>query len=374
MKHSTIVLGLWLLTLAAFVVAAVAIHAKPDQLIIAVIVFALLMALYLMFSLAGAVKVIEQTAHGGEFGLPGLLWIVFITLTLFAGERNLLTSWILAGAILWLPTTLVLYDQLALTPSRLIIGLSVLIVPLAADVALGAQLDATATVLRIGAYLLPVLLVLLTTREQKARLSFWFIVAVAFIWFTIEFNTFPALSLPFDGGPIRYMQLALVVLFLYLLTLAGRWPDLGFTFRLTRSDWREAGFNLGVFSVIAIPFGLITGFIKPSTELPTLLEIAGQGVAIFFFVALPEEILFRGTIHRYLERVLRWAPRATLLLSSIIFGAAHLDNPPNVGYYFILASIAGWFYGRTYLRTGKIVPAAIVHLMVDWIWSVLFAG
>ncbi|MBI5564138.1 MAG: CPBP family intramembrane metalloprotease, partial [Chloroflexi bacterium] len=61
-------------------------------------------------------------------------------------------------------------------------------------------------------------------------------------------------------------------------------------------------------------------------------------------------------------------------LSSIIFGAAHLENPPNVGYYFIQASIAGVCYGRTYLRTGKIVPAALVHLAVDWIWSVLFAG
>lgn len=105
-----------------------------------------------------------------------------------------------------------------------------------------------------------------------------------------------------------------------------------------------------------------------------MIEIAGRGLAIFFLIALPEEILFRGTIHRYLERVLRWAPRFTLILSSIIFGASHLNNPPNVGYYFILASIAGWFYGRTYLRTGKIVPAALVHLMVDWIWGVLFAG
>jgi hypothetical protein len=97
-------------------------------------------------------------------------------------------------------------------------------------------------------------------------------------------------------------------------------------------------------------------------------------VAIFFFIAIPEEVLFRGTIHRYLERVLKWTPRATLILSSIIFGVAHLDNPPNVGYYFVLASIAGFFYGRTYLRTGKIVPAALVHLAVDWIWSVVFAG
>ena len=65
---------------------------------------------------------------------------------------------------------------------------------------------------------------------------------------------------------------------------------------------------------------------------------------------------------------------ATLILSSVIFGAAHLNNPPNVGYYFILATIAGIFYGRTFVRTGKVVPAALVHLAVDWMWSIFFAG
>jgi hypothetical protein len=170
------------------------------------------------------------------------------------------------------------------------------------------------------------------------------------------------------------MQLALIVLFLYLITLSGRLPDLGYTFSLTRKDWFEAGIHVALFALIAIPVGLITGFIKPSSALPPLLEIAGRGIAIFFFIALPEEILFRGVIHRYLERVLRWTPGLTLLLSSLIFGAAHLDNPPNIGYYFLLATIAGIFYGRTYLRTGKVVPAAIVHLLVDWVWSVFFAG
>jgi membrane protease YdiL (CAAX protease family) len=129
-----------------------------------------------------------------------------------------------------------------------------------------------------------------------------------------------------------------------------------------------------IFAVIALPVGLIMGFIKPSTALPALLEIAGRGVFIFLFIALPEEILFRGVIQRYLERVLRWSQLATLFLSSVIFGASHLNNPPNVGYYFILATIAGIFYGRTFLRTGKVVPAAMVHLAVDWMWSALFAG
>ena len=60
------------------------------------------------------------------------------------------------------------------------------------------------------------------------------------------------------------------------------------------------------------------------------------------------------------------------LETSILFGLAHLNNPPKVGLYVILATVAGFFYGRTYLQTGKGSAAAIVHAMGDWIWTVFF--
>ncbi|MBI5567526.1 MAG: CPBP family intramembrane metalloprotease [Chloroflexi bacterium] len=374
MKNSRTIALLWVLAIAAFQITAIKPEAQAGQIIVATLVFAVLMGLYLLFAETRFTEALPQVTRGSEFGLPGFLFLIFVVLTLLAGTPNAIIVIALAAAIFWLPTALIVRHEEALTPIQAAVGLSILSIPLGVDVVLGAQPDTTSIVLRAGAFALLALLLLLTTREQKSRLSFYFISVVAFSWFTVEFGNAPALRLPFDGGQIRYMQLALIVLFLYLLTLAGRLPDLGFTFELNRKDWKEAAINLALFSVIAIPFGLITGFIKPSTTLPSIVEIAGRGMAIFCFIALPEEILFRGTIHRYLERVLRWTPRLTLLLSSIIFGAAHLDNPPNVGYYFILASIAGFFYGRTYLRTGKIVPAALVHLAVDWIWSVLFAG
>jgi membrane protease YdiL (CAAX protease family) len=375
MKNSSVAIGLWLLSLLSFTLVTIGLQVSVAQLIVAVVVFSLLMGLYLLFTSSEFTERLQQLARSGSaFGLPGLLWLIFLVLELMAGPGDLLFQLILAGAIFWIPIAMLVLDREALAPFQILFGLGALLVPLGIDAATGASLDATQWALRIGALALPVLLLLFTTREQKNRLSFLFIAAVLFIWFTIEFGNFPGLRLPFDVGSIRFMQLALIVLFLYVLAAVGRLPDLGFTFSLQRSDWREAAINFGLFSIIAVPFGLLTGFIKPSTGLPPLIEIAGRGLAIFLFTALPEEILFRGTIHRYLERVLRWAPRLTLLLSSLIFGAAHLDNPPNVGYYFILAGVAGWFYGRTYLRTGKVVPAAIVHLLVDWLWSVLFAG
>lgn len=375
MRNSRMVLVLWLIAIVVLQAAALQAGTPVGEVLIATVVFGLLMLLYLLFSERTLRESLPKiTGNGGEFGLPGLLWFIFLVLTLLAAPPNGIIGLVLAGAILWVPTGLIVRQQAALTPLQAVAGLTVLLIPLFGGVLTGASLTPTDMALRLGAFALPALLVALTTRAQKSRLEFYFISAVLFIWYTVEFGAAPGLRLPFTNGLISYMQLALIVLFLYLVTLAGRLPDLGYTFELNRRDWREVLINFALLAVITLPVGLLTGFIRPSAALPSLAEIAGRGVLIFFFVALPEEILFRGVIHRYLERVLRWAPLATLGLSSLIFGAAHLDNPPNVGYYFVLASIAGWFYGRTYLRTGKVVPAALVHLLIDWVWAVFFAG
>jgi membrane protease YdiL (CAAX protease family) len=375
-KHAHIVLSLWLLAVAGFFLHTLDPPLPTGLLIATTLAFAVLMGLYLLFSQPGFGSRLESLARtGGEYGLPGLLWIGFAILTLIAGSPNAVWDIVLAGAVLWLPTTLVVSNRESLTPLQAIIGLSILIVPLGLDAVSGSQPDATQVALRAGAFALPILLIALTTPEQKSRLSFWFITAVTFMWFAVEFGGLPDLSLSAADGAVPYMQLATIVLFLYLLVLAGRLPDLGFTFTLTRRDWIETGAHLALFAAIAIPIGLLTGFIRPAVVAPSsLLNGLGQGLAIFYFIALPEEILFRGTIHRYLERVLRWSPAATLALSSLIFGASHLNNPPDVGWYFVFATAAGVVYGRTYLRTGKVLPAAMVHLMVDWIWSVFFAG
>ena len=375
MRNSRIALLLWALSIIAFVLTTVRSGPSQGELLLSAIVFALLMGLYLMFSDVRLAETLPQfTRNGGEYGLPSFLFLLYVILVLIARLTNPVIAIVVAGATLWVPVGLWSRNEEALTPVQAVAGLAVLLMPLGVDIVLGAQLDAAGIALRLSAFALPALLILLTTREQKSRLNFYFASAVLFIWYSVEFSAVPDVSLPIGAGLIGYMKLALIVLFLYIVTLSNRLPDVGFTFSLNRRDWREALINFVLFAIIAIPIGLVTGFVKLSTALPSLLEIVGRGLAIFLFIALPEEILFRGVIHRYLERVLRWSQVATLILSSVIFGASHLNNPPNVGYYFILATIAGIFYGRTFLRTGKVVPAAIVHLLVDWMWGVLFAG
>ncbi|MFW9997031.1 MAG: lysostaphin resistance A-like protein [Candidatus Odinarchaeota archaeon] len=60
---------------------------------------------------------------------------------------------------------------------------------------------------------------------------------------------------------------------------------------------------------------------------------------------------------------------AALVLSSILFGWAHFEDVR----YLFFASIAGYAYGWTYWKTEKIVPAALVHMLVDGVWSLLLS-
>ncbi len=93
---------------------------------------------------------------------------------------------------------------------------------------------------------------------------------------------------------------------------------------------------------------------------------------ILVFIAVPEELLFRGLIQNVLDQW--WGKRwPSLAVAAVVFGAAHLDNGgfPNVR-YALLATIAGVFYGRAFRQTGRIAPAALVHTGVAFLWGALF--
>ena len=95
-------------------------------------------------------------------------------------------------------------------------------------------------------------------------------------------------------------------------------------------------------------------------------------LATYVRTGLPEEILFRGVIHELCEVRLR-SGRLAILASSLIFGAAHLNNEPapNVR-YAALAAAAGYFYARAYLLSDRNVSAAaLTHALVDTVWSLL---
>jgi len=65
--------------------------------------------------------------------------------------------------------------------------------------------------------------------------------------------------------------------------------------------------------------------------------------------------------------------REALALASLIFGLSHIFHAPYPNWkYVLLASIAGLFYGHVWMRTGSLLPGALVHGLVDITWHVLF--
>ena len=89
-----------------------------------------------------------------------------------------------------------------------------------------------------------------------------------------------------------------------------------------------------------------------------------------FFIALPEELFFRGLLLNLLER--RIGTQRALLVTSLLFGLAHF-NKRAVYFnwrYVILAAVAGVFYGQAWLASRRVLTSSITHATVDTVWSI----
>ena len=60
---------------------------------------------------------------------------------------------------------------------------------------------------------------------------------------------------------------------------------------------------------------------------------------------------------------------AVLAMSAMIFGFAHFQD----WRYVLFATFAGYGYGYTYLKTKNLAAAALVHMGVDAVWSLILS-
>lgn len=213
---------------------------------------------------------------------------------------------------------------------------------------------------------LPIILVLFVRR--RSDVTWQDFAAIACIWLPFDAGWLKSIWTWPAGGGAYVMNTALAVN-LAVILFAGYRGFVGVAprFRLTRGDLRLALAALGAFMVVAVPFGVATGFVAWNPQV-TPAKLLGVPLGIFFFVALPEELLFRGLVQNLLER--RFGrPTLTLVVTSVAFGATHLNNGPTPDWrYFVLATIAGGFYGYLYRRTRSLTAPALMHAAVDTIW------
>ena len=202
---------------------------------------------------------------------------------------------------------------------------------------------------------------------QGARADF---LAILLLWLPIEFGAGAAFIPRPQQGFLHSVAYGVAILLGLSLFLGFRRID-GMKYNLPRG-LRDLWLPLAGFAIVApvlMVVGIAIGFIPPP-HLPTQTpgKMAAAVGIIFAGTALPEEILFRGLIQNLIMQRFGASTR-TLVLASVIFGCAHLDNGPQAvpnWRYMIVATIAGFAYGRVFQKSNTIVASATLHMMVDW--------
>ena len=217
-------------------------------------------------------------------------------------------------------------------------------------------------------------------RPAKAKsLHLLDIVAILAVWFPIEFGWLPPADIHLaEGVNLPGATLTGVILYLFLYLVVRPLPRIGYTFQITKLDLKRVNTGLIAYTLVGIPIGLLTHFLRFSIADFDLFTWVLAWPLGYLFTALPEELLFRGIIQQQLHHRLKnqWL---ALAVASFIFGLAHLNNSTG-GYpapnwmYVLMATIAGLAYGWTWHKTGKITASALVHATVNFIWGIFLTA
>ncbi len=206
-------------------------------------------------------------------------------------------------------------------------------------------------------------------RDSQAGITWQDVVALLLIGVPVEFGLLQG-AWPHPGlGSMP--KLLLMDAALYAFLVVRGLDGVGYDFRPRLRDLLVGLREWAFYAPIAIVLGFVLKFIVFQPHVPIAWTVATAWLITFFFVALPEELFFRGLLMNLLER--RMGTRSALILSSIIFGLSHFNKPlPFNWRYVIMATIAGVFYARAWRDRRRLLSSGITHATVDVVWSVWF--
>jgi uncharacterized protein len=197
------------------------------------------------------------------------------------------------------------------------------------------------------------------------------LIVLAVLGLSVDLRVFES-AWPYPG--ISGMaKLVLVDLALYGYLVIRQLDGIGYDLRPKLTD---VGIGLREFvfvSPIAVALGLSLQFLHWHSRIPSAAMFFGGWAFTFLFIAIPEELFFRGLVQNLLER--RWGTRASLATTSVLFGLSHFNKRLGAGVvgfnwrYVLLATIAGIFYGRAWLARRRVMASAITHTTVDVVWG-----
>ncbi len=148
----------------------------------------------------------------------------------------------------------------------------------------------------------------------------------------------------------------------------------GFQLRISGQDLRDGLRNYLLFVPLGVPLSLGLGFVrwgpKPVDSPVDVVSVVGSIVGVYLVVSLGEELYFRGIIQNLLTE--RFGSPVAQLIASLLFGLVHLPRDFPDWRYALVATAAGWFYGRAYARRRSVVASSVTHTLVVVTWKQLF--
>lgn len=177
-------------------------------------------------------------------------------------------------------------------------------------------------------------------------------------------------SMNLSVGGIRLLRS-----FAYFLPLNGTAFILVF-FLFERRPWPQARVMwfvtgllagaLGFFLALADAYGLgVVRFISENTLSPHLVAGLVEATCIIGLRAFGEEFFFRAWLQPLLAR--SWGVVPGLIVTSVMFGLAHILSRGVPFIVFVNVTLAGVFFGLLALRTGGLAAPLAAH----WTWNAI---
>lgn len=208
-------------------------------------------------------------------------------------------------------------------------------------------------------------------------LAFWYLVFPAsdvpllFLYGAVALTKASTLlyPIPWEKAPTPIIgELAWLRTLLFAVLVFRRPGTVGYGFVPTREEWKQGLRWFALFLPVALIVGIPIGFARlrtlPDDPLRVVYAVVGTFLGHYIFVALREEFLFRGMLLPLMQRGM--GATAGLAASAVLFGMVHLPFGQFPNWRFALvATAAGYFYGRSYLATGSIRSAMITHALTN---------
>ena len=153
--------------------------------------------------------------------------------------------------------------------------------------------------------------------------------------------------------------------------------------RVDKLSWREVGLDRAAASPPILIKGAALGGLTIGAASLLLLAThmlrieattpgswwgdAGHSTLLLLPAAFFEELLFRGYVFAVLRRAAGW--KTALIVTSIVFGLLHVNNPGADSESILAVIVAGFFLGVVFLATRSLYAAGAAHFAWNWVMS-----